>query len=28
VIDFYKNRFNVDFSNGKGSDLEAFLGAL
>jgi len=28
VVDFYKNRFNIDLSDGKGSDLEAFLGAL
>jgi cytochrome c peroxidase len=28
VLDFYEARFNVDFSDGKGSDLEAFLGAL
>ena len=28
VIHFYKDRFNIDFSDGKGSDLEAFLGAL
>jgi hypothetical protein len=28
VIHFYKERFNIDFSGGKDSDLEAFLGAL
>jgi hypothetical protein len=28
VIQFYKDRFHVDFSGGKQSDLEAFLGAL
>ncbi len=28
VIHFYKDRFNIDFSGGKESDLEAFLGAL
>jgi len=28
VIDFYENRFNIDLSDGKGDDLEAFLGAL
>jgi len=28
VIKFYEGRFHVDLSNGKGSDLEAFLGAL
>ena len=28
VIHFYKDRFNIDFSDGKDGDLEAFLGAL
>ena len=28
VVQFYKDRFNIDFSDGKASDLEAFLGAL
>jgi cytochrome c peroxidase len=28
VVHFYKDRFNIDLSDGKGSDLEAFLGAL
>jgi len=28
VIHFYKDHFNIDFSDGKQSDLEAFLGAL
>jgi cytochrome c peroxidase len=28
VTHFYKDRFNIDFSGGKESDLEAFLGAL
>ena len=28
VIHCYKDRFNIDFSGGKQSDLQAFLGAL
>jgi cytochrome c peroxidase len=28
VVESYRNRFNIDLSNGKASDLEAFLGAL
>jgi len=28
VIHFYKDRFHIDFSDGKQGDLEAFLGAL
>ena len=28
VTHFYKDRFNIDFSGGKESDLQAFLGAL
>jgi len=28
VIHFYKDRFQIDFSDGKQGDLEAFLGAL
>jgi len=28
VIHFYKDRFHIDFSDGKDGDLEAFLGAL